>query len=43
MVHLHHFSKIKSHKESNKTGGIQAILSILIDDIRIQIRSRILY
>jgi hypothetical protein len=38
-VHLHHFSKIKSHKEFAKQYlGITVFLTILLDDRRIRIR-----
>jgi hypothetical protein len=41
MVHLHHFSKIKSHKRSQKIVGIKVFLPkvFLFDDRRIQIRT----
>jgi hypothetical protein len=35
-VHLHHYSKIKSHKEVNNTVGITFFLLFLLDDRRIR-------
>ncbi len=36
-VHLHHFSKIKSHKGNHKTVGSRFFLLFLLDDRRIRI------
>jgi hypothetical protein len=38
-VHLHHFSKIKSHNKSHKTVGIKVFLTVLLDGRRIRIRT----
>jgi hypothetical protein len=40
-VHLHNFSEIKSHKEVTKQKESRFFLLFLLDDSRIQIRSRI--
>jgi hypothetical protein len=39
-VHLHHFSKIKSHTEAKKTVSIDVFLTFLLDNRRIRIRNR---
>ena len=40
-VHLHHFSKIKSQKESQNLKESRFVLLFLHDDSRIRIQSRI--
>ncbi len=40
-VHLHHFSKIKSHKEVTKQEESMFFLLFLLDDRRFRIRSHI--
>jgi hypothetical protein len=40
-VHLHHFSKIKRHKEVTKQQESRFFLLFLLDDRRIRIRFRI--
>ncbi len=42
-LHLHHFSKIKSHKEVTKQKESRFFLLFLLDDRRIRIRSRTSY
>ncbi len=41
MIHLHNFSKIKSHKEVTKQLKSRFFLLFLLDDRRIRIRIRI--